>query len=198
MKFNNGLWWPDNHKNTFDDFRIDDLKKIIPYVKDFDCVIQAGGCIGVWPNELKKYFKRVVTFEANDDNYECLIKNTDVEAYNKPLSNKHEFIDVGFPSKTHVGNIGSFQVVPGEKESITIDEYNLNPGLIYLVIEGYELFALMGAKNTIEKYKPTIVFQSKKLVNDYGVESGDIEKYLSEFGYKVVDKVHKSVICTNG
>ena len=64
-----------------------------------------------------------------------------------------------------------------------LDEYSL---LIKLDIEGHELHALEGAKNTIEKYKPIIIIELSTYVfnkNDKAFER--LKFFLTEFDYSI-------------
>ena len=68
-----------------------------------------------------------------------------------------------------VGNIPQFM----------IDDLDLSDcDLIWLDLEGYELQALAGALNTIEKFNPVIMAERA---------NQDVVKYLSRWGYKQID-----------
>jgi hypothetical protein len=67
---------------------------------------------------------------------------------------------------------------------LTIDDLSLNScNLIHLDIEGYELYAIKGAVNTIVKYKPTVVLE----VRDHSDTQIQLEQLLAELDYKMVD-----------
>ena len=52
-----------------------------------------------------------------------------------------------------------------------------------LDVEGYELYAIKGAVNTIAKYKPTVVLE----VWDHSDTQIQLEQLLAELGYSMVD-----------
>jgi hypothetical protein len=53
-----------------------------------------------------------------------------------------------------------------------------------LDVEGYELKALKGAVNTIEKYKPTICVElCEKWLNRYNDTSEDVVSFIESLGY---------------
>jgi hypothetical protein len=85
---------------------------------------------------------------------------------------------------------------PGAIRSMPIDGLSLKScDLIYLDIEGGEMPALRGARKTIEKFKPVIVVEDKKLSHRYGYSKGQIETWLAaDYGYKVVARPHRDVV----
>jgi FkbM family methyltransferase len=203
MKFVDGYCFPDHDKDCSKVIigQSGDIQKVLAYVEDFEVCIQAGGNVGIWPSILSGYFKDVYTFEPDKENFECLLANlhgiANVHPKQAALSDEIENVIVKSPNKAHDQNCGAYQVFqdPNGLKTIRIDDFNLSPGLIYLDIEGYELKALKGAEETIQRSKPVICFEDKKLPIMYGKEVGDVEKYLEDFGYKVVERVHRDVIC---
>ena len=79
---------------------------------------------------------------------------------------------------------------PGMTPIIIIDNLNL-PGcdLIQLDVEGYELNALLGAIETIKKYKPVLCIEfCEKWLNRYDATSGKILELLKELNYIQIDE----------
>ena len=204
MKFKKGYWWP-NHDFRFSPVRqVQDCEVALKYVKNFNCCVQAGGNVGVWPKYLSRMFKEVHTFEPSRENFECLETNVtekNIEIYNKALSNKNELVGLtlinGFEDYSVAYKItkdlSNFNAL---KEAIILDDLNLKPGLIYLDVNGYEYFAIMGAENTIKQNHPVIAFEESPLAKEYN--AGDIDEYLRNIGYKKVDKINRDVIYTYG
>lgn len=58
----------------------------------------------------------------------------------------------------------------------TLDSYALEPLVIKVDAEGYELKVLQGAKHTLEKHKPLLLIEN----NDWG----NVTRYLDGFGYR--------------
>lgn len=198
-----GYFFPDHDKDCHKVIlnQSSDIQNVLKYVENFDSCIQAGGNVGIWPKILSGYFKDVYTFEPDDENYDCLLVNINgidnIHANQCALSDKHESVIVKSPDEAHKNNCGAYQIFQSDEgiESMCIDDLNLSPGLIYLDIEGYELKALKGALETIQRSKPIISFEDKKLPIMYGKEVGDVEKWLENFGYKVAERIHRDVIC---
>jgi hypothetical protein len=71
--------------------------------------------------------------------------------------------------------------------------------LIYLDVEGHEMHALIGAHQTIKKFRPVICFEDKGLSERYGVKAGDAERWLAdECGYFVAARFNRDVLCVWG
>lgn len=166
-----------------------------------NCVLQAGGHVGVWPNRLTEYFDQVFTFEPHPDNYKELIKNIKVKdqiiafewalggsvgVKNLKSSTKStgmHHIDINGDKTVHVTSIDWF-----------CNEYNIIPNAIFLDIEGYELLALMGGEETISKHKPLISCEENAACLRYGIKHGELAEWLAKFGYKLGRKYKKDLI----
>jgi FkbM family methyltransferase len=81
-----------------------------------------------------------------------------------------------------------------EVQMMYIDQLNLDAcDYIKIDVEGAEILALMGAKNTIEKFKPIIWFEhtdkfvSQEMIDSLKIdfEIPNINNFLYSFGYKI-------------
>jgi len=162
--------------------------KILEHMTKFEVVVQAGGHQGLYPRLLSDIFKRVYTFEPDPINFHCLVNNCqkdNIFKLNAALGNKHAMICMNDPVKdltTLTDNSGMNSVAVdqlGNTPQLMIDDLELNHcNLIWLDIEGYEIRALMGAENTIDKFKPVIMIERA---------SEEVKKYLSAWNYMQVD-----------
>jgi hypothetical protein len=86
---------------------------------------------------------------------------------------------------THVGG-------EGITSQFLVDDLNLSRcDLIHLDIEGFELFALKGAINTINKCKPTIVIEYAEIwLNRYGYNLAIIDNFLTCINYVFITTVY--------
>jgi len=68
--------------------------------------------------------------------------------------------------------------------------------LIYLDIEGAETDALLGATDTIAKYRPVIGLEDKKnqFYRRFGYKRSPVEMLVKDFGYKRIASYHLDVI----
>jgi len=145
--------------------------QISKLVSSKDLVIQAGGNCGLYPKQYSKIFNNVVTIEPDSRNFFCLcenVKENNVVKYQKALI-----------------------------EQITIDSLNLAPSLIHLDIEGFEGFALLGAKDTITKHRPLIVLETNGSGDEYGWPQEKIDELLYVWGYKIIQKWDHDTVYEN-
>ncbi len=69
---------------------------------------------------------------------------------------------------------------------VLVEKYGLNPGLIKIDVEGAELMVLEGAKATLQKYHPVVIFECfDKLMANFAVSFKDIKNYFAGVGYRV-------------
>lgn len=187
-----GKWiWPKNDSTSWDgqNNNVDLVNQIMPFVKNRKVMIQAGGNCGFILSTFLDKFDVIYTFEPDPLNFYCLNQNiTDKKViklqsclgYEKnTVLIKHldrEKIDIG---GTHVSG-------PGNTPTISIDSLNL-PGcdLIQLDVEGYELKALLGAVETIKKYKPVLCVEfCEKWLKRYGDSCEILQSFIEGLGYK--------------
>ena len=166
------------------------LEMMEPRLRGKRTVIQAGGAIGIWPLRLSQFFDNVLTFEPEPTNYECLISNTagvqNIYCQNAALGEMDKRVQMKMPTPGHMG--AWYVQDGGQIPMIRIDDLNIkNVDLIYLDVEGYEYFALEGAKDTIQKYRPVIGLEDKGLHGRIDAKHHAV-KYLKDMGYRVLGK----------
>lgn len=196
-RYERGLLWPaDDRKCASYVFEsIKDLERAYAYCRAFRVAVQAGGNCGVWPRALGNRFARVYTFEPCPVNFRCLAANAPAEniyKYNAALGDKNELVELARDAT----NVGAHYIAgqDGSIPTMRVDDLGLDHcDLIFLDIEGYELHAIRGARETIERHKPVIVAEDRGFSERYGVKSGQLEKELSSL-YKVVERPHYDVI----
>ena len=191
-------WFPDSIEHKYDYFikHMDDARRSFRYVTNRSVCVQAGGHVGLWPLYLSRYFKQVITFEPETENFKCLSENirgnTSIKAYQEGLGSS-----TGYSALNISGNnTGGHFITEGEDLYInTIDSLDLKScGGIYLDIEGQELNALLGAKKTINKFSPVLMLEVKDHISKGGCTSEELTKYLTSIGYrKVAKRSHDSI-----
>lgn len=187
MVCKDGTWWPSKcvESRLNSEFTFNDISTVIAACNGKKTAIQAGGNVGIWPREFARHFEKVISFEPDELNFECMVKNTEnndnLTIYNTALGDK-----VGEAALVRAShNCGAHYVKDGsEFRVMTIDSLDLDScDLIQLDIEGYEMNALKGAVETISAFHPVIMVEDKGLSQRYGTCKGDIEKWLEPMGY---------------
>lgn len=172
------------------------LAAVTPYLKG--TMVDLGANIGTHSYYYAK-FGKVICVEANPIAFECLTHNmqgTDCELYNLAISDiSGSKIDI----ITGCKNYGASFTIPGKTIStIRLDDLQLNEcNYIKIDIEGDELLALKGGRQTISKHKPVIYIEcNKHTLLRKGIDHNDLIIYLMQLGYKV-PHVPDSVIQTD-
>jgi len=176
---------------------------ILPLTSGRRTVVQAGGNIGIWPVALSGHFDKVLTVEPDEENHAALLLNLDeklkgadrakVSAYRGAFGAS---AGTGAMDRFDRHNIGAHRVKNGAEFSIMrIDSFDIDDcDLLCLDVEGYEHFAVQGAKETIFRSWPTIVLELKGLGERYGATDVDTITMLADWGYMIAGHVHRDVI----
>ena len=139
--------------------------------------IDGGAFVGSWTLRLATSFKRVVAYEPIPENFDCLERNVTcqpsiaekVDLCRCALTDRIGPMERVRPDRKaygqqvrHVARPPSGGSVWAEMQGITIDSTGVEDvDLIKLDLEGHEYEALMGAQNTIAKYRPVIMIEEK-------------------------------------
>lgn len=192
--------WPKTDQKLIQVFdQVSDIQLILHHVAGRCVCVQAGGACGVWPLEFAKHFESVITFEPDPTNFHCLVwncnKNKRIACFNAGLYNENCMASMRL-HESEEWNCGAYYIDPngGEIELKQIDSLELTAcDLIQLDVEGYELEALQGAKETIEKFSPVVVIEEKALPQ-FPERQYLARKHLELIGYREVASAHRDVI----
>lgn len=176
----NGCW--DGPKDNWQTFK----PLIRQHCKKFDTVVQAGGACGMYPFLLSTMFEVVYTFEPSVTSFYCLTHNTPREniiKMNAALGHAHEMVRLNISDET---NVGTNTVTPdqmGIVPMLMIDDLDLpSCDFIMLDTEGFEYNTLIGAQQTIDKFKPLISLELG--------QTDAIMMFMEEMGYSIIATAH--------
>lgn len=169
-------------------------QEVITQVKNKKVAVQAGGNCGVYAEQYSRAFETVYTFEPENLNFYCLCRNlSNCENVYKFQS----FLGTGRETTTSITNPADLQSEANsgmfhktnEQGSIPvlgIDQLGLTAcDLIHLDIEGGEYDALIGATQTINKFKPLICLE-------WFQNTDVLKKTMDKFGYNEIGMASKS------
>lgn len=195
--------WPTGDNKLAGDIQtLTDLDEVVfPAVKEKGVAVQAGGAMGMWAKRMAQVFQYVYTFEPTPQSFHCLNYNCPEENIIKiqaALGEKPCLVEMKYHEAPD--NYGAFMAHPGGfVPTLRIDDLGLERlDLLMLDIEGHELPALRGAKQTIDKYKPVICLEDKApCLAKVGMRVGDVENYLRTQGYTTFHRYHnnKDMLC---
>lgn len=171
---------------------------IIPLLKPGDWVVDGGAALG---DHTAAYLKavgrtgRVFAFEPSPDFFKCLIHNCPRCI---PIQRAlwHESAQLWLTCER--GNAGAGRILTTKPEgecygpinTVRLDDMNLvRLDFVKLDVEGSEIFALRGMRNTLLKFRPRMVLEvNKPVLAALGFTPRDLYQLLEELGYN-----HKSI-----
>lgn len=193
MKQSAGAWLPDDEQDTVMlgagiRYQSAKLELAIPYCRHARRAIDIGAHCGLWTVQLAQYFAAVDAFEPLPRHIECWKRNAGWK-----LSNRLHEVALG-PNRGSCGiNViaglsGRSHVTDGAFYKVErLDDYAFEDvDLIKIDTEGYELFVIKGAEETIRKWKPVIIVEQKpKHGSKYGLSDMAAVDYLKSMGAEV-------------
>jgi len=157
-------------------------------------VIDVGAHVGLWSMHFVREFGWVEAFEPCREHRNCFLQNMSEQG----AGDNWRLHDVACGEKNgsvrmHKDPTSSGDTYPNPDPNseegelaglVRIDDYEfVNVSLIKLDCEGYELFALRGAEQTIKRSKPTIIVEQKPgKAQVFGLGQTDAVTYLEDLG----------------
>lgn len=193
------LWWPDYDHNpvacmSFVRKGLTDMDVAIQHCAKRRICVQAGGHVGLWPKRLAEFFQCVYAFECEPLLAECMRRNLkDVPNVLMVEAALGSFVgDVKMQSTVSAGSWHISETGNHTARQTTIDALALKRcDAIFLDVEAYEVEALKGAWETIERCRPVI------MVEELPRSRNRIRAHMKSIGYAVKAKVHADVVYTH-
>lgn len=161
-----------------DGYDLDHLRGALEYLTQFRVAVDGGAHRGIWTAEMVTRFESVVAFEPRREYADAI---TDALVFDVVLGAEMGRCAIVEGDK----NDGQAHVADGATHTIRpLDWYGLaDVDFLKLDLEGYELNALHGAKETIEGSRPAILVEQNGLCARYGYTVDDLERWLVAAGY---------------
>jgi FkbM family methyltransferase len=203
MKTVQGGWaFPDADQFMVDELRDglyqdSHLTAALAHVTDWSIAVDGGAHVGSWSRLMSAKFQRVIAIEPSPDTFEALEANLvtfgcqNVDARNVALGAAAGWVSMTLDevnaARKNTG--GRFVQPDGTIPLTTLDAFDLPTlGFLKLDVEGSEFVALMGARKTIARCQPIILFENKGLWLKYGVERFGPQKLLTSLGYRQLER----------
>lgn len=172
------------------------LDRCIARVPQRRVAVQAGGNLGIFPKRLAETFEAVYTFEPAEDLFAHLVYNApepNIVKVQAVLGDAPRLVGLsrvrrdGRPNPhggiTHVSGDG---IVP----TLRLDDFHLPVcDLIQLDVEGWELYAIRGAQDTIRRCRPVLVVEINKNQGFVGIEPDWLRAVITDLGYRCVERL---------
>lgn len=178
-------WLGKYSHNQFHNYQIEEYNEALKFVKQFRTAIDLGGNLGIMSNRMVKNFEFVHAFEPLFHKYlRSNIKEKNIQVYPYAVGDTPGTVTmrVGFHHSGGSNIVDREADGKGlrEVEVVTVDSFDIKDvDFIKIDVEDYEWFALQGAKNTIEKYKPVLLIELK----DDNTYHRNIIIFLEQLGY---------------
>lgn len=204
MKIEKGWAFPDYDefmvKELGDDgrYQAKNLDAALEHVTDWTLAIDGGAHIGTWSRIMAGRFVQVIAAEPSPDTYEALCANMkafgcdNVDARHVALGEKAGRAGLTMDERgTSILNSGARFLAPGDVVDVqTIDSWELPTlGFLKLDVEGSEQSALLGARETLQRCKPIVLFEDKGFWRRFGYGRQAPQSLLTELGFVLVARV---------
>jgi FkbM family methyltransferase len=201
-----GFWWPetDVHARPVLTRQVGPaVEEVLRHVRGRTCIVQAGGNVGVYPLALADHFRRVITFEPDPVNVRCLWLNLAARDTFKRVDGRNAALGEDYGTcaveEAEPGNCGAHRIRPDEGQIVMLPLDGLDLiacDAIWLDVEGYELRALRGAQETLERFSPAVIVEDKGHGQAFGEAPGELGSWLQAKGYAEVSRIGRDRIFT--
>ena len=193
-------------RHIFKEVHVKEIDIFKKYIANDAVCIDVGAHGGSWSIPLSKIcvHGNIFAFEALPYYADVLkktlflLRRNNVEVINKAVMEVSRDIDLKYKNSKGKSLTGLTHISPNGKDSgtvrvegTTLDTFIKDRDIrridfLKIDVEGFELFVLKGAENSILKYKPLIYCEiMEKWTSRYGYKPHDIFNYLNSHGYKV-------------
>lgn len=163
-------------------------KKYFEHIQNYNTIVTAGTNCGMYARFYSRMFKHVYAFEPDPLAFHCMVNNCQVDnviKLNAALGHQHGLVGIrrASPGGDDM-NVGMNQVCNPTEEfkipMLTIDSLGLHScDIIQLDVEGFEQYAIMGAKATIERFSPVVVAER--------FSAPENQRFMKGMGYTLFD-----------
>lgn len=170
---------------------LESVQAVLKHVPVREACVQAGANIGIFPKFLAKHFTACYVFEPSAELFPMMTANApepNIIRFQAALGEAPALVGTACtrrkagPGPIHAGltHIDGPGIIP----TVRLDDFALPiVNLLYLDLEGFELFALRGAVKTIARCRPVIAVEINQNSGYYGVSKEDVSGFIEAQGY---------------
>jgi FkbM family methyltransferase len=209
-----GVYLPDGEKHLVEwmtkagemvdgrgSYQIKKYRAALAYVRDFRGAVDVGAHCGLWSIQMQKAFDWVYAFEPLESHRQCFIANmsnkSDFTLFDCALGDHDGRVIIKTAATSSGDSLVEKEVETGGVRMTTLDaefaKLKLEPQIDFMKLdcEGYELNALKGAANMIERCRPVVIVEQKpgRAVNFGLPEHGAVDWLVSEFDYTLAKEM---------
>lgn len=189
----------DPHAMKFAKRELVNLHAVIKRVPQKRVAVQAGGNQGVWPKYLAHWFETVITFEPDAANFSAMAINapeSNIVRHQAALGDKVRRVGLSHARRDASKGPNHAGIVhvegDGDVPMMRLDDLSLRVcDLIYLDVEGYEVFALEGAVDTVARCRPVIALEVNQNLGFFGLTPTDVDAFFASHRYTHCDTLAK-------
>lgn len=172
------------------------LDKVVARVPRRRVALQAGGCLGIFPKRLAESFETVYCFEPSPALFPLLCQNAperNIIRFQAALGYHRQFVGLsqerrdGKPDPhegiTHVSGTGPIPTLRIDDLALPVCD------LLQLDLEGFELYALQGAAETLARCRPVLCIEINKSIGFMGFSEDDVRACITGAGYRFVERL---------
>lgn len=167
------------------------LDAVLELVPGRTAVVQAGGCLGVYPAHLAQQFATVYCFEPATDLFEKMVRNApadNIVRFQAALGERRGLVGtsrIRRDGKPHAHEGITYIVPGGTTPTLLLDDLALPVcDLVQLDLEGMELPALKGAVETLLRCRPVVCVEINKNLRYMGWTEDDVNLFLRDCRYR--------------
>lgn len=136
---------------------------VLAQVAEPQVILQAGGCMGMYPRLWSESFQTVYTFEPDPLNFYCLVANCASERIVKMQAALSNVARMGALHMAAVNNSGAHWLSPidGQVPVLPLDAFAFRRiDALQLDCEGHEAQILEGARATLARCRPVVALEA--------------------------------------
>lgn len=206
----NGWAFPDSDVFMMNELKDDGsyqashLRAGLQYVTNWETGVDLGAHVGTWCRLMSPVFTRVIAVEPSADTFEALAANMarfscdNVELKNVAVGEVAGRVSMVLDGRgLELKNTGARHTGTGKDVAVeTVDSWDLpSLGFLKLDIEGSEFVALKGARKTLQRCKPIVLYEDKALWKaHFGQPKSAVADFLTSIGYHEVARASMDAI----